>query len=148
MTIPPDEWPDYDEDPVGHCEAALRYGDRSARFTAADILRGLADDAEGAIPLIVEKMRTDESEQVRAQCAFALIEIGEAVGDRAEIAVPGLIETLQLDPFAEARSLAASALRAIGEVAKVAVPVLKLALKDKDESVRKSARKALRELDR
>lgn len=148
MTIPPEEWPDYDEDPVGHCEAALRYGDRSARFNAADILRGLADDAESAIPLIVEKMRTDEYEQVRAQCAFALVEIGEAVGDGAAIAVPGLMETLQLDPFPEARSLAASALKAIGDTAKIAVQVLKLALKDEDERVRKSARKALRQLDR
>lgn len=148
MTIPPEEWPDYDEDPVGHCEAALRYGDDFARFNAADILRGLGRDAESAIPLIAEKMRTDEDEQVRAQCAFALIEIGYSVKDRAAVAVPALVETVQCDPFAEARCLAADALGAIGTVAKVAVPVLKRALDDEDEEVREAARKALQKLDR
>ena len=141
-----DDWPDYLEDPVGHCEAAFKFGDASARFNAADILRGLAADAESAIPAIVQVMRNDIDDQVRAQCAFAMIDIGYSVKERAKVAVTALIETLH-DSFPEARSLAASALAAIGPTAKVAIPALRDALRDDHECVRDAAQKALDELD-
>ena len=30
-------FPDYDTEPVGHCKAALKYGNAHERFNAADI---------------------------------------------------------------------------------------------------------------
>src|SRR5438105_14855178 len=96
-------WPDYNVDPVGHCIAPLQQGNADERFNAADILRGLAADAESAIPVILEAMRKDKDDQVRSQCAFAMIDIGYAVKERAAFAVPMLIETLRTDKDAETR---------------------------------------------
>lgn len=141
-----EDWPDYEEDPVGHCLAAFRHGDEHARFRAADILRGLAADAEAAIPALAEALRRDASDHVRAQCAFALADIGSAVGERASAAVPALIEALERDAFAEARALAAHALGEIGAAAEAAIPALERATRDGDEEVRESAQQALASL--
>jgi hypothetical protein len=68
-----DEWPDYYADPVGHCVYALRHGNPMERCNAGDILRGLAWDAEPALPVIIEFMRNDPDEQVRAYCTHTVL---------------------------------------------------------------------------
>ncbi|MGI4790719.1 MAG: HEAT repeat domain-containing protein [Janthinobacterium lividum] len=141
-----DQWPDYYADPVGHCIAAFKYGNENERFNAADILRGLAGDAYPAIPVIVKAMRHDDSYQVRAQCAFALADIGSALKERANSAVLPLMGALVDDENAEMRSLAATALGAIGPAAREAIPVLEQALQDKHEWVRAAAEDALHDL--
>ncbi len=138
-----DERADYYADPVGHCLAALKQGNEHERFNAADILRGLAEDAEGAIPALVEAMRKDEGQQVRAQAGFALTEICFAVKERAAFIVPSLVEALLQDEDPEARSGAAITLKAIGPSAKSSIPALQQALHDEHEWVREAAQETL-----
>ena len=49
----PEEWAEYHRDPCGWCIKELRNPDSEIRCNAADILRGLAWDAEPAIPALV-----------------------------------------------------------------------------------------------
>jgi HEAT repeat protein len=72
------EWNDYQTDPVGFCIKELTNPDPSVRFNAADILRVIAADAKAAIPALTAGLR-DEDNDVRAQCAFAMANIGYAL---------------------------------------------------------------------
>jgi HEAT repeat protein len=137
----PEAWAEYQNDPVTFCIKELKNPDSDVRFNAADILRGLAGEAEAAIPALVEGFR-DKDRQVRAQCVFALVDIGWALKERASGAVPALAEALR-DPDDEVRSLAANALGAIGPAASAAAPRLRKALKDSAEEVREAAKEAL-----
>jgi HEAT repeat protein len=136
-----EEWAEYQRDPCGWCIKELKSPDADVRFNAADILRGLAGDAMAAIPALVEGFR-DKNKQVRAQCVFALVDIGWALKERARGAVPALADALR-DPDAEVRALAANALGAIGPAASRAIPRLRKALKDPAEEVREAAEEAL-----
>jgi HEAT repeat protein len=112
----PEEWAEYQRDPVGYCIKELKNPDSTIRFTAVDILRGCAGDAKAAIPALCELLVSDTAATIRAQCAFALEEICERV-DRpsAEYAIGPLSQALG-DEDDEVRELAASALEAIGNM--------------------------------
>jgi HEAT repeat protein len=141
----PEEWAEYQADPCGWCIKELRNSDADVRFNAADILRGLAADAEPAIPALVAGLG-DSDEQVRTQCVFALVDIGYAVKERAAGAVAALAQALR-DPSAEIRSLAAEALAAIGPAASPAKAQLLKARKDRNAEVRESVEKALKVIE-
>jgi HEAT repeat protein len=141
----PEEWAEYQADPCAWCIKELRNPDKDVRYNAADILRGLARDAEAAIPALVAGFR-DRDQQVRTQCVFALVDIGYAVKERAASAVPALTKALQ-DRNAEIRSLAAEALAAIGRASKPAKAQLLKARKDRNAEVRDSVEKALKVIE-
>lgn len=140
-----EDWAEYQRDPCGWCIKELKNPDADVRCNAADILRGLAADAEAAIPALIEGF-CDPDEEVRTQCAFALVDVGYAVKGRAAGAVPALAQALR-DPNAEIRSLAAEALGAIGRAAKPAKAQLLKARKDRNAEVRASVEKALKSIE-
>jgi HEAT repeat protein len=143
-----EEWAEYQRDPCGWCVKELRNPDRGVRCNAADILRGLAFDAVAAIPALAEGL-CDPDEQVRAYCAHALVDIGEAVNRRVPSALPSLAATVPAltavlsDESGEVRALAAHALGAVGPPAAAAVPRLRQLLSDSEEEVRAYAARAL-----
>jgi HEAT repeat protein len=138
----PEEWAEYHRDPCAWCIKELRNPDPSVRCNAADILRGLAWDAEAAIPALVAGF-DDPDPAVRPYCVHALIDIGYALKDRAAAAVPALTALLR-DENAEIRCLAAHALGAIGRAAASSSEELRLRLNDPDEETREVAAAALR----
>jgi HEAT repeats len=138
--------PNVEADPVGYCIWGLKYGNPIERSNAADMLRSCGNDLETAIPILVELLRQDEIANVRAQCAFALMEISYSLQEKTQIAVAPLLEALQQDEDAEVRSLAAGALGAIGSVTKEVVPALEKALQDEHEWVREAAQEALNQI--
>jgi len=141
----PEEWAEYNRDPCGWCIKELRNPDASIRCNAADILRGLAWDAEDAIPALIEGFQ-DSSEDVRAACVFAIGDIGFAIKAGAAAAVPPLTELLR-DSNPEIRCLAVAALEAIGPAAASAASELRLLLYDPDQEVRNRAAWALEALE-
>jgi HEAT repeat protein len=142
----PEEWAEYQSDPVGFCIKQLRSTDSSIRFNAVDILRGCAGDAKAAIPALCDLLAEEKVDTIRAQCAWALQDICERVDhESAEPAVGPLAKALH-DTNAEVRSLAASALGAIGKTAKAAKPDLLTASEDPDPEVREAVERALRAL--
>lgn len=135
--------PNVNTDPVGYCIWGLKHGNSIERGNAADMLRSCGVDVEAAIPILMELLRHDEVADVRAQCAFALMEISYSLQEKTQIAVAPLLEALQQDEEAEVRSLAAGALGAIGPAVKEVVPALEQALQDEHEWVREAAQEAL-----
>jgi HEAT repeat protein len=135
--------PDINIDPVGYCIWGLKHGNSIERSNAADMLRSCGVGVEAAIPVLVELLQRDEVANVRAQCAFALMEISYSFQEKTQIAVVQLLEVLQQDEDAEVRALVASALGAIGPVITEVVPALKQALQDQHEWVRQAAQEAL-----
>jgi HEAT repeat protein len=139
----PEQWAEYQADPVGFCIKELSNEDQSVRFNAVDILRGCAGDAKAAIPALCELLGKEQVTTTRAQCAFALEEICERVDpESAGQAVTPLARALG-DSDAEVRTLAANALRAIGEPAKSAKQDLMKALEDSNADVREAVESAL-----
>src|SRR5262249_52636611 len=144
----PEQWAEYQADPVGFCVKELSNQDQSVRFNAVDILRGCAGDAEAAIPALCDLLVTEKVTTVRAQCAWALHEICESVEpESAGQAVTPLARALG-DSDAEVRILAANALGAIGKPAKSAKPELMKALEDGSVDVRGAVEAALKWIDR
>jgi len=109
-------------------------------------LRGLAKDAEAAIPALVAGF-DDPDETVRPYCVHALVDIGYAVRERAAIAVPALTKALR-SSNTEVRCLAIYALEAIGGAAIPALAELQSLLKDPDKETREVAARALERLGR
>lgn len=143
----PEQWAEYQADPVGFCIKELNNKDSDVRFNAVDILRGCAGDAKAAIPALCGLLGKEKVATIRAQCAWALQEICERVDARsAKQAVTPLAHALR-DTDAEVRTLAANALGAIGEPARSAKPELLKALKDRNEDVREAAEEALEAID-
>ena len=114
----PEEWAEYHRNPCAWCIKELRNSDPTIRCNAADILRGLAWDAVDAIPALIAGCR-DANEQVRANCAFALVDIGYAVHNRVPTALPSLMSAVPIltellsDGSEDVRDCAQSALDAI-----------------------------------
>lgn len=143
----PEEWAEYNRDPCGWCIKELSNPDPSVRCNAADILRGLARDAESAIPALVAGFH-DPHPSVRPYCVHAVADIAYAVKARAAVAVLALIALL-LDSDTELRCLAAHALGAIGPAAAApAQEALRQVLADADEEVRDAAASALTAIGR
>ena len=85
---------DFNKDPAGHCIEAFASSDSDHRFNAADILRGLAGDAEPALSVLCHHLENDPDIEVQRQCAFALSEIGYVLRERAESVLPFLYRVL------------------------------------------------------
>lgn len=144
----PEQWAEYQADPVGFCIKELNNQDQSVRFNAVDILRGCAGDAKAAIPALCELLEKEQVTTIRAQCAWALEEICERVDpESAGQAVTPLARALD-DSDAEVRTLAAKALGAIGKPAKSARPELMKMLNDSNAEVREAVEAALEAIDR
>jgi HEAT repeat protein len=143
----PEQWAEYQADPVGFCIKELNSKDSDVRFNAVDILRGCAGDAKAAIPALCNLLGKEKVATIRAQCAWALQDICERVDARsAKHAVGPLAHALR-DSNAEVRTLAANALRAIGKPARSAKPDLMTARKDRNADVREAVEEALEAID-
>ena len=136
------EWSEYQTDPVGFCIKELTNPDPSVRFNAADILRGMAADAEPAIPALTASLK-DQEKDVRAQCAFALSDIGYALRRLPAETVSCLGDSLA-DSDAEVRALAAYALSVAYELPdRIILDLYRMRAGDPDEEVREYANKTL-----
>ena len=114
----------------------VRQADPGTRYLAAKALGQIGDEAEAAIPALLEALRADDM-FLRAGVAGALIKIGPP-------AVPGLTKAL-FDPSSAVKRAACKALGKIGS--ERAAPALKFALRDGNPGVRRLAREALERID-
>ena len=114
----------------------VRQADPGTRYLAAKALGQIGDEAEAALPALLEALR-DNDMFLRAGITGALIKIGPP-------AVPGLTNAL-FDPSSAVKRAACKALGKIGS--KRAVPALKFSLRDGNEGVRQFAREALERID-
>ena len=103
---------DCNKDPIGHCIEAFKSKDADHRYNAADILRGLAGEAEPALVVLCQHLENDPDNEVRRQCVFALVDIGYALKDKAKSVLPYLQIALS-DKDEEIAELAAEAINAI-----------------------------------
>jgi HEAT repeat protein len=106
--------------------------DPGTRFLAAQALGKIGDEAETAVPTLLQALRADDM-YLRMAVTGALINIGYP-------AVPGLIKAL-FDQNKAVRRAAAKALGKIGS--ERAIKPLQVAVKDRDPSVRKMCQEAL-----
>ena len=114
----------------------LRESDPGTRYLAAKALGQIGDEAEAALPTLLNALR-DHDMFLRAGITGALIKIGPP-------AVPGLTNAL-FDPSSAVKRAACKALGKIGS--ERAVPALKFSLRDGNRGVRKFAREALERID-
>ena len=121
---------------VPHLSALVRQADPGTRYLAAKALGDIGDEAEAALPTLLDALR-DNDMFLRAGITGALIKIGPP-------AAPGLTKAL-FDPSSAVRRAACKALGKIGS--ERAVPALKFSLRDNNEGVRRFARQALERID-
>ena len=121
---------------VRHLTELVRQSDPGTRYLAAKALGQIGDEAEAALPTLLDALR-DNDMFLRAGITGALIKIGPP-------AVPGLTKAL-FDPSSAVKRAACKALGKIGS--ERAVPALKFSLRDGNEGVRKFAREALERID-
>ncbi len=114
----------------------VRAADPGTRYLAARALGQIGDEAESALPVLLEALR-DKDMFLRAGITGALIRIGQP-------AVPGLTRAL-FDPNSAVKRAACKALGKIGS--ERAAPALKFCLRDSNEGVRRFAREALQRID-
>jgi HEAT repeat protein len=143
----PEQWAEYQADPVGFCVKELNSKDSDVRFNAVDILRGCAGDAKAAIPALCDLLEKEKVTTIRAQCVWALQDVCERVDARSAKQAVGPLAKALRDSDAEVRTLAANALRAIGKPARSARPDLLTALKDRNADVREAVKGALEVID-
>lgn len=82
--------------------------------------------AKAAVPILVEKLRSEEADGVRVNTAAAL----GMIRANPEIVVPALVETFLKDKHPDARNCALMSIGQFGSEAKVALPLLEEAAKD------------------
>ena len=121
---------------VPQLKELVRESDPGTRYLAAKALGQIGDEAEAALPTLLEALR-DNDMFLRAGITGALIKIGPP-------AVPGLTTAL-FDPSSAVKRAACKALGKIGS--ERAVPALKFSLRDGNEGVRRFARQALERID-
>ena len=114
----------------------VRQSDPGTRYLAAKALGQIGDEAEAAVPTLLQALR-DNDMFLRAGITGALIKIGPP-------AVPGLTNAL-FDPSNAVKRAACKALGKIGS--ERAVAALQFSLKDANPGVRKFAREALERID-
>ncbi|MCB9452470.1 MAG: HEAT repeat domain-containing protein [Anaerolineaceae bacterium] len=121
---------------VPHLTVLVREADPGTRYLAAQALSKIGDEAESAVPTLLQALRADDM-WLRASVTGALIQIGNP-------AVPGLIKAL-FDDNKAVRRAAAKALGKIGNDR--AVSALTVALKDSDRAVKQFSAEALRRIN-
>ena len=110
----------------------LRDADPGTRYLTAKALGQIGDEAEAAVPALLEALRGDDM-FLRAGATGALIKIGYP-------AVPGLTIAL----FDDSSAVKRAACKALGKIGNPrAVPALTNALKDANAGVRRLAQEAL-----
>ena len=114
----------------------VRQSDPGTRYLAAKALGHIGDEAESAVPTLLEALR-DNDMFLRAGITGALIKIGHP-------AVPGLTQAL-FDPSNAVKRAACKALGKVGS--ERAVQALAFSLNDGNAGVRKFAREALSRID-
>ena len=114
----------------------VQEADPGTRYLAARALGQIGDEAEAAVPALLDALRDDDM-FLRAGIAGALIKIGYP-------AVPGLTAAL----FDDSNAVKRAACKALGKIgSQRAVPALTNALRDKNPGVRKFAKEALQRID-
>lgn len=121
---------------VPHLSALVREADPGTRYLAAQALAKIGDEAESAVPALLEGLRADDI-FLRMAVTNALIQIGYP-------SVPGLIRAL----FDRNKAVKRAAAKALGKIGSDrAVSALVVTLKDGDHGVRKFSEEALRRID-
>ncbi len=123
--------------PVNELIDGLHRDESSARWKAAKDLSLVGQDAQSAIPDLIEVL-SDRNIIVRVGAAETLGRLGAA----AILAVPALIECLR-DRYATVRETAAAALGAIGPHASAAIDVMWHLLSDENKYVRSETERAI-----
>ncbi len=131
---------DTDDLDLGYWLQCLRLADPQQRAQAATVLGLLGDQAQAAVPALVEAIK-DEEVQVRRIIVAALGEIGIA----ARSAVPALVASLR-NRHDIVRRRAAQCLAELGPAARSAVPALIEVMSDPSLMVRRWAVFALGEI--
>ena len=115
----------------------VRESDPGTRYLAARALGQIGDEAEAAVPALLNALRGDDM-FLRAGVTGALIKIGYP-------AVPGLTAAL----FDDSNAVKRAACKALGKIGSPrAAPALTNALRDKNPGVRKLAAEALNRLEK
>lgn len=117
---------------VPHLTQLVAEADPGTRFLAAKALGKIGDEAESAVPTLLEALRANDM-FLRMATTGALINIGHP-------AVPGLVKAL-FDNNKAVRRASAKALGKIGS--ERAISPLRVAVKDNDPTVRKMCQEAL-----
>lgn len=123
------------EELIDQLEAGAR-----ARESAAREIGRKGAAALAAVPKLVELLSNEPDNDVRTAVAEALGAIGPKC---AKAAVPALMKVAKEDRWPRARSAALTALGEMRQEAKVAIPVLREALRDPDGFIAQAARNAL-----
>jgi serine/threonine protein kinase len=135
--VPPAGLTFYSVEGTGSLKKRLKGRTPEERRDAAQVLAMLGPTAKDAVPQLRDALN-DSDATVRSAAVDALVKIGPT-------AIPVLLSGLQ-NADKQVRLQAAIGLGEIGEAASAAVPALRRALKDDDESVRLAAEKALRRI--
>ena len=114
----------------------VRHADPGTRFLASKALGQIGDEAESAVPTLLDALR-DNDMYLRAGITGALIKIGYP-------SVPGLTQAL----FDQSNAVRRAACKALGKIgSERAVSALIYSLNDGNAGVRKFAREALERID-
>ena len=115
----------------------VRESDPGTRYLAARALGQIGDEAEAAVPALLDALRGEDM-FLRAGVTGALIKIGYP-------AVPGLTAAL----FDDSNAVKRAACKALGKIGSTrAAPALQNALRDKNPGVRKLAAEALKRIEK
>ena len=133
--------PAFAQDQTDELGAQLKASDVAVRLDACRKLAELGVQAEGAIPQLIESLRSPVAEEQHL-AALALASMGES----AAAAVPALIENLSAKADA-VRAAAAYALGKIGPAARDATSALAAASSDEDLAVQHRVWAALQNID-
>lgn len=133
--------PAFAQDPTEALCTQLKAADPAVRMDACRKLADLGVQAEGAIPQLIESLRSPVADEQHL-AALALASMGEASAP----AVPTLIESLSAKADG-VRAAAAYALGKIGPAAREATTALAAASSDEDLSVQHQVWSALQNID-
>ena len=127
---------------VAVARKALADPDQSVRYSAVWALGRIGPDASVALPDLEKDVCDTNDPYFGSVCAWAMIRIDAKNEKLIKQALPVLIKALENEK-AFVRSEAASTLGLIGPPAKEALPALKKAASDSDETVAKAAAEAI-----
>lgn len=131
---------------VGVARKALADPDQSVRYSAVWTLGRIGPAASDALPELEKDVCNTNDPFFGSVCAWAMIRIDAKNEKRIKAALPVLIKALENEK-SFVRSEAASTLSMIGPPAKEALPALKKAAGDPDETVAKAAAEAISKIN-